>query len=156
MDHLTQALKSSQENNRQFGVMFIDLDGFKQVNDIVGHEGGDLLLKQVSNYFKECIAEKGFVARLAGDEFIVLLHKASHDECTVVAEKIIESVSPPITILGKRVRVTPSIGISLYPQHGHEAAQLVNNADMAMYQAKEKGKNNYQIYKSRNKSKLMV
>ena len=143
MDQLIQLLKSSEENKTSFGVMFIDLDGFKQVNDTLGHDGGDILLKQVSDYFKECVAQKGIVARLGGDEFIVLLHNVNHDECTMVASKMIENLSSPIIIFGKKVRVTPSIGIALYPQHGHEATELINNADMAMYQAKQQGKNNY-------------
>ena len=145
MDQLIQLLKSSEKNRMRFGVMFIDLDGFKQVNDSVGHEGGDILLKQVSDYFKVCVGQQGIVARLAGDEFIVLLPNGSHHECIVVAKKMIESLSSPIIIYGKRVRVTPSIGIALYPQHGHEATELIKNADIAMYQAKQRGKNNYQI-----------
>ncbi len=145
MDQLVPLLKSSEKNRMTFGVMFIDLDGFKQVNDSLGHEGGDILLKQVSVYFEKCVAEKGMVARLAGDEFIVLLQDVSHHECTIVAKKMIESLSSPIIIYGKKVRVTPSIGIAIYPQHGHEATELIHNADMAMYQAKQRGKNNYQI-----------
>ena len=156
MDQLTQLLKSPKENKMRFGVMFIDLDGFKQVNDTLGHEGGDILLKQVSNYFKKCVAEKDIVARLGGDEFIVLLHNTNHNDCIIVANKIIESLSFPIIIFGKRVRVTPSIGIALYPQHGHEAIELIKNADMAMYQAKQQGKNNYQIYEPSNKSNSII
>lgn len=146
MDQLTQLLKSSEDPKMNFGVMFIDLDGFKQVNDTLGHDGGDILLKQVSESFKECVAKQGTVARLAGDEFIILLHKSNKTECTMVAKKIIESLSSPIMIFGRRVRVTPSIGIALYPKHGHEASELISKADMAMYQAKTQGKNNYRIY----------
>ncbi|SDN59552.1 sensor domain-containing diguanylate cyclase [Bacillus sp. OK048] len=156
MDQFVQLLKSSENNNAKFGVMFIDLDGFKQVNDSLGHEGGDILLKQVSDYFKKCVAEKGIVARLAGDEFIVLLHNVSHNEYMMVAKEMIESLSSPIIIYGKRVRVTPSIGIALYPQHGHEATELIKNADIAMYQAKQHGKNNYQIFEPHTRSNSIV
>ncbi|MGN7296061.1 diguanylate cyclase domain-containing protein [Ferdinandcohnia sp. SAFN-114] len=146
MDQLTRLLKSSEKENKMFGVMFIDLDGFKQVNDTLGHDGGDILLKQVSDYFKKCVADKGIVARLAGDEFMVLLDSANQEESTLVANRIIESFNSPIIILGKRVRVTSSIGIALYPQHGLNATELINRADMAMYQAKQQGKNKYQLY----------
>lgn len=156
MDQLIQLLRSPDKNKMQSGVMFIDLDGFKQVNDTLGHEGGDILLKQVSNHFKNCVAEKDIVARLGGDEFIILLHNTNHNDCIIVANKIIESLSFPIIIFGKRVRVTPSIGIALYPQHGHEATELIKNADMAMYQAKQRGKNNYQIYEPPNKSNSII
>nr|WP_304216991.1 sensor domain-containing diguanylate cyclase [Fredinandcohnia onubensis] len=146
MEQLTQLLKSSEKEKIRFGLMFIDLDGFKQVNDTLGHDGGDILLKQVSYYFKKCVADKGIVARLAGDEFIVLLDNANQEESIRVADSIIESLNSPIIIFGKKVRVTPSIGIALYPQHGLEATELMNHADMAMYQAKQQGKNNFQLY----------
>jgi diguanylate cyclase (GGDEF)-like protein/PAS domain S-box-containing protein len=146
MDQLIQLLNSSEKENRRFGLMFIDLDGFKQVNDTLGHNGGDILLKQVSDYFKKCVADKGIVARLAGDEFIVLLDNSSQEESIMVANSIIESLNSPLIILGKRVRVTPSIGIALYPQHGLEVTELMNHADMAMYQAKQQGKNNFQLF----------
>lgn len=146
MEHLTQLLRTSEKNELNFGAMFIDLDGFKQVNDSLGHDGGDILLKQVSEYFKKCVAEKGIVARVGGDEFLVILNQISHDEHIKVAEKMIESLSSPIIIFGKKARVTPSIGIALYPQHGSEATELIKNADMAMYQVKQRGKNKFHIY----------
>lgn len=156
MDQLYQRLKSSEKNKTSFGVMFIDLDGFKQVNDSLGHEGGDILLKQVSSRFKKNAAHKGMVARLAGDEFVVLLHDVDQHECIKVAKNIIESLNFPIHIFGKSVQVTPSIGIALYPQHSNEATELIHNADMAMYQAKQQGKNNYQIFKPYNKRHSIV
>lgn len=146
MERLILLLKSSETNRTSFGVMFIDLDGFKQVNDTLGHEGGDILLKQVSDYFKECVPQKGIVARLAGDEFVILLDQANSEECKTIAKKIIERLSSSITILGKKVRVTSSIGIAIYPQNGNDATELVNNADKAMYHAKQQGKNNYYLY----------
>ncbi|MFJ8234933.1 diguanylate cyclase domain-containing protein [Ureibacillus sp. NPDC094379] len=156
MDQLTQLLKTSEKNELDFGVMFIDLDGFKQVNDSLGHDGGDILLKQVSEYFKKCVAGKGIVARVGGDEFLVILKQISHDEHIKVAEKMIESLSSPVIILGKKARVTPSIGIALYPQHGHDATELIKNADVAMYQAKQRGKNDYHVYESDDKSNSII
>jgi diguanylate cyclase (GGDEF)-like protein/PAS domain S-box-containing protein len=146
MDQLSLLLSKSEKENIRFGLMFIDLDGFKQVNDTLGHDGGDILLKQVSDYFKKCVGDKGVVARLAGDEFIVLLDNVSEKESIMIANRIIESLNSPIIIFGKRVRVTSSVGIALYPQHGLEATELMNHADMAMYQAKQQGKNNFQLF----------
>ncbi|MGE7665198.1 diguanylate cyclase domain-containing protein [Ureibacillus composti] len=146
MDQLTQLLKTSEKNELNFGVMFIDLDGFKQVNDSFGHDGGDILLKQVSEYFKRCVEGKGTVARVGGDEFLVILNQIGNDEHIKVAEKMMESLSSPMIIFGKKARVTPSIGIALYPQHGHEVRELIRNADVAMYQAKQRGKNNFQLF----------
>ncbi|MGE7665791.1 diguanylate cyclase domain-containing protein [Ureibacillus composti] len=156
MDQLSHLMKTSKMQQTKIGVMFIDLDGFKQVNDSLGHDGGDILLKQVSKLFKKCVAEKGIVARLGGDEFLVLFDQINDQDCIMAAEKMIESLNSPIIIFGKRAQVTPSIGIALYPQHGHEATELIKNADMAMYQAKQRGKNNYQIYETHNKRNNII
>ncbi|MEH7384257.1 sensor domain-containing diguanylate cyclase [Bacillus sp. JJ1521] len=146
MDKLDDLMSTAEKNKGTFGMMFIDLDGFKQVNDLLGHEGGDMLLRQAGDYLIKSVAQKDTVARLAGDEFMVLLPDANENECVMVANRIIEQFQS-IVILGKNVVVTPSIGIALYPQHGKDAIELIKFADMAMYQAKQRGKNNYQIFK---------
>ncbi|OCA84975.1 sensor domain-containing diguanylate cyclase [Pseudobacillus wudalianchiensis] len=148
VDKMNQTLSEVKRDNAVLAVMFIDLDGFKQVNDTLGHEAGDLLLKQVSNRFKDCINKKDMVARLGGDEFVILLPDTHQDDCTLTAKRIIECLAFPILLSGKDVRVTPSIGIAVYPEDGQEAETLIKHADLAMYQAKRRGKNNYQMYKT--------
>jgi len=142
---LEQLLSVSERYKNTFALLFIDLDGFKKINDSLGHEAGDELLKKVSIYLKKSVREKDTVARLAGDEFTILLPDANEEECMLVAGKIIENLTSPFLIEGKEVRVTPSIGISLYPQNGEDALTLLKQADMAMYQAKQKGKNQFQF-----------
>jgi diguanylate cyclase (GGDEF)-like protein/PAS domain S-box-containing protein len=141
MENLEQQLTYSEK----FVVMFIDLDGFKNVNDTFGHKAGDDLLKKVSIQLKKCVQEKDMVARLAGDEFTILLPDANQHDCMVIASKIIESLNMSLFFPVKAVRVTASIGISLYPQNGEDAFTLLKHADMAMYHAKNKGKNRYEF-----------
>jgi diguanylate cyclase (GGDEF)-like protein/PAS domain S-box-containing protein len=143
---LTQLVKTAKEQKMMVSVMFIDLDGFKQVNDSLGHDSGDIVLQHASDYFKKCVGQKGTVARLGGDEFTILLQDVNQSECVMIANKIIEMFRTPLHVLGKEVSVTPSIGIAIYPEHGEDAAELVKNADIAMYEAKQQGKNRYQLY----------
>jgi diguanylate cyclase (GGDEF)-like protein len=123
----------------RLGVMFIDLDGFKQVNDTFGHEKGDLVLQRVGEYLMECVSEKDIVARLGGDEFIIFIPDANEQDCIRLAEKIIEPQNP---------YVTPSIGIALSPKDGRSIETLIKHADMAMYEAKKTGKNKYHFFGS--------
>ncbi|WNS76198.1 sensor domain-containing diguanylate cyclase [Bacillus sp. DTU_2020_1000418_1_SI_GHA_SEK_038] len=145
LDSLEQLIKDSEKNKTHFAVFFIDLDGFKKVNDSLGHDTGDELLKRVSVLLKSCVRGNDIVARFAGDEFMILLPKANKQYCSIIADKIIGSLDSPIYIMGKEIHVTPSIGISLYPQNGEEATALIKMADEAMYQAKNNGKNSYQF-----------
>ncbi|MBS4205824.1 sensor domain-containing diguanylate cyclase [Lederbergia citrea] len=147
MDKMNQLVIQSRKNNNRFAVMFLDLDGFKQINDSLGHDAGDTLLKQVGNHLKGCVRENDIVARLAGDEFTILLPGATEKDCKLVAQRIIDRLNTPIFITGKKIRITTSIGIALYPQNGHDAEMLIKQADMAMYQAKEQGKNCYRFLK---------
>lgn len=147
MGELHKLMQSVDRSKMGFSILFIDLDGFKQVNDTIGHSGGDLLLKHVSETLKVSIAQKGIIARLAGDEFIVLLQKEGEHEAVMVAKQIINSFIAPIVILGEKVRVTASIGIALYPRDGIVGEELIKNADIAMYRAKESGKNNYHLFR---------
>jgi diguanylate cyclase (GGDEF)-like protein len=147
---LSQAISQARRHQRQLAVAFIDLDRFKQINDTLGHEAGDELLKEVANRLKACVRDSDTVARLGGDEFVVLLTELADEHyAATVAQKIITSVAKPFILLGQEFRVTASIGISSYPKDGPDEQTLTKNADIAMYQAKEDGKNNFQFYSER-------
>lgn len=123
--------------------MFIDLDGFKKVNDTFGHDTGDELLKIVAALLKDCVRSTDFVARLAGDEFTILLPDVNEYDCSLIADRMIKSLNLPTYMTKKEIQVTPSIGISLYPRNGESGTILIKKADEAMYQAKNSGKNNF-------------
>jgi diguanylate cyclase (GGDEF)-like protein/PAS domain S-box-containing protein len=148
MDRLTQALLMAKRNECLVTVIFMDLDNFKLVNDSFGHDAGDTLLKTVAERMVGCVRASDTVVRLGGDEFVVLLvHQAdSPDVALVVLEKIRAALAEPIQIGGQPFRLTCSIGLANYPFDGADAETLLMNADVAMYQAKEKGRNNFQYY----------
>jgi diguanylate cyclase (GGDEF)-like protein len=147
---LSQAVSQAQRYRRQLAVAFIDLDRFKQINDTLGHEAGDQLLQEVANRLKACLRESDTVARLGGDEFVVLLTELEEEKyAATVAQKIITTIAKPFILLGQEFRVTASIGISTYPLDGADEQTLTKNADIAMYQAKEDGKNNFQFYSAK-------
>jgi diguanylate cyclase (GGDEF)-like protein len=144
---LNQAIRSAQRNKRQLAVFFIDLDRFKAINDSLGHEAGDQLLQEIAKRFKQSLRAVDVVGRLGGDEFIILIEDVDElSQVGTLAHKILSSAIKPIVLLGEECRVTASIGISVYPRDGEDEQTLMKNADMAMYFAKEKGKNNYQFY----------
>jgi diguanylate cyclase (GGDEF)-like protein len=144
---LNQSISEAHRYSRSFSVAFLDLDRFKQVNDSLGHEAGDQLLQEVAARLRSCVRGSDTIARLGGDEFVLLLPEAaSGGNATAVAQKILAVVAKPYTLIGQEFRVTVSIGISSYPQDGSDEQALMKNADIAMYQAKEAGKNNYQFY----------
>jgi diguanylate cyclase (GGDEF)-like protein/PAS domain S-box-containing protein len=149
-DRLEQALAQALRDNHRVGVMFLDLDRFKSINDTLGHAVGDELLKQVAMRIEAAVRAVDTVSRLGGDEFIVILRDlAGNEDAVRVAEKIIQALATPVKALGHDLRVTPSIGISMYPDDGLEALQLMKNADTAMYYAKGRGRNNYQFFAPR-------
>jgi len=132
---------------RSFALLFIDLDRFKTINDTLGHDVGDELLKVVANRLRGHLKQHDIVARLGGDEFTVLLeHIIHHEQIIQVVERILASLGEVYQVGGHELFVTGSIGVSLYPHDGGAAAQLMKNADIAMYRAKELGKNTYQFY----------
>jgi diguanylate cyclase (GGDEF)-like protein/PAS domain S-box-containing protein len=146
-DRLQQSLIDAARRERVVAVLFMDLDRFKTINDTLGHEVGDVLLRAVSARLKDCIRTGDTVARLGGDEFIVLLPDVSHvDDIGRVAQKILDVFDQPFSIDGREFFVTTSIGITLYPFDGKDVDGLVKNADVAMYRAKEQGRNSYQFY----------
>ena len=137
-------------------LLLIDLDHFKGVNDTLGHQAGDQLLKQFSGKLQGVIKEKGTIYRMGGDEFLVLLPKiSSTSDAIAAAEGILARLSHPLFVEGNKFVITPSIGISMYPEHGQDVERLFRNADAAMYLAKEKGKNNYQLYNSALNDRLL-
>jgi diguanylate cyclase (GGDEF)-like protein len=144
---LSQSISEAHRYERRLAVAFLDLDRFKQINDTLGHEAGDQLLKEVATRLKGCVRDSDTVARLGGDEFVVLLPQLNDEKyAAVVAQKILSAAARPFTLMGQEFRVTASIGISTYPQDGLDEQTLTKNADIAMYQAKADGKNNFQFY----------
>jgi diguanylate cyclase (GGDEF)-like protein len=149
MDHLSHELSEARRNRSKLAVFFLDLDRFKNINDTLGHAVGDLLLKEVAGRVKACIRETDIVARIGGDEFNILLPDVIHTEAAaIIAKKILSTFQETFVINGHELRVTASIGISIYPDDGDNADILLKNADIAMYSAKEQGRNNYQFYSS--------
>lgn len=148
--HFYKLLKTTiaDENTKSLAVLFFDLDRFKIINDSMGHEIGDRLLTAVSDRLKDCIINQNDLARYGGDEFIVSLSNVNHQEVSKVAQGVLERFVDPFQIDQYELYITPSIGISFYPHDGENIETLIKNADSAMYQAKRKGKNNYQFYYS--------
>jgi diguanylate cyclase (GGDEF)-like protein len=146
-DRLDQALVQARRRSERVGVLFVDLDGFKAVNDTWGHQAGDALLQEVSSRLQTCVRESDTVARRGGDEFCVVLTNLAHaDDATLVARKILQRLTQLIVVEGRQIQISASVGISLYPADGTSAEVLVQNADLAMYKAKRQGKNTYEIY----------
>jgi diguanylate cyclase (GGDEF)-like protein/PAS domain S-box-containing protein len=148
-DRLEQAVYNAARNRSGFAFMFIDLDRFKTINDSLGHPAGDELLKGVAARLTACVRANDTVARLGGDEFAVILEdlRDEHDEgAQQVAEKMISAMASPMMVDNQPLNTSCSIGISLYPADGRDGATLMKNADVAMYYAKERGRNNYQFF----------
>jgi len=147
---LNHVLAASKRNERKFAVLFIDLDRFKFINDSLGHEAGDALLREVAQRLKGSLRSSDIVARLGGDEFVMLLQDLRGiEQAGRIARKLLSAVIKPIVIHGQECRVTASIGISVYPTDANDEAALMTHADIAMYHAKEEGKNNFQFYDGR-------
>ena len=147
LDHV---LAASKRNQRKFAVLFIDLDRFKFINDSLGHEAGDTLLREVARRLKDNLRASDIVARLGGDEFVMLLQDLRGiEQAGRIARKLLSAVIKPIEIQGQECRVTASIGISVFPDDAQDETALMSHADIAMYHAKEEGKNNFQFYDGR-------
>jgi diguanylate cyclase (GGDEF)-like protein/PAS domain S-box-containing protein len=147
MQLLKHAFETGRRYSRTFAVLFIDIDRFKQINDSLGHAGGDLLLREMAARLLGCVRASDVTARLGGDEFVVLLQEVGgKQQAAAIARNILAAALKPVQVLGQECRVTVSIGISLFPGDGGDEQQLMKNADTAMYQAKEEGKNNFQFY----------
>lgn len=146
-NRLEQAIVSSHRENQQLAILFIDLDRFKNINDSLGHHIGDQLLINVADRLRACIRESDIAARIGGDEFIIVLTGLSdNSHAAVIAENIIREISKPYEISGHELNTTPSIGISIYPNDGDSVDELLRTADVAMYHAKEHGRNTYHYF----------
>jgi|GEM_PF-1162269 len=148
MARLTHELAVASRHKQMVAILFLDLDGFKHINDTLGHEVGDRLLKAVAARLVACVRDSDTVGRFGGDEFVLILADIAHvNDANRVAQKILRAISKPVALDGTDLFVTASIGISLYPEDGQEAHGLLKNADAAMYLAKQGG-NSYQHYSS--------
>jgi len=146
-DRLDQFHAQAKRTKQSFALLFVDLDRFKYVNDTFGHHIGDMLLKETATRFNSCIRESDTVARMGGDEFTVILSNIKNrDDVEIVASKIVHSIMKPYKLDNYDCSVSASIGISIFPTDSHDIDMLVKMADVAMYHAKENGKNNYQFY----------
>lgn len=145
-DRITQSISFSLRHKHSFAVMFLDLDHFKNVNDSLGHNTGDLMLIEVANRLLTIVREEDTVSRLGGDEYVLLLQETNSTGAAAVAQKINQSISAPLILEGSELTISPSIGIAIYPTDGHTPSKLLQAADSAMYQAKDSGRNRFQFF----------
>lgn len=146
MDRLSLAIAHARRNQRTMAVMFLDLDGFKRINDTRGHDAGDMLLRLFAERLVATVRQEDTVARLGGDEFVIALHEAIDvEQVSRLVSKVISAVSQPYCIQGDDVHMTVSVGVSVYPMHGQDEETLMKSADLALYEAKQAGKNDYRI-----------
>lgn len=145
-EYLLTAIINSKQNNRKTAVLFIDIDYFKFINDSMGHHIGDLLLIKISDLLKNCLRPEDSIGRLGGDEFLVIIPDIdSSEDVILILERIQKQIQNKIILEGKELFITTSVGASLYPEDGRDTQNLIKNADIALYRAKEKGRNNFQF-----------
>lgn len=145
-DRLNQAMARARRDNESIAVLFLDLDGFKLINDTLGHDTGDALLREAAKRIVACVRESDTVARMGGDEFTVILNNVrTPNSADRVAKMIVESIARPFVLNANNCSVSVSIGIALYPDHGTTAEELVGISDASMYLAKRSGKNCYRF-----------
>ena len=154
-DRLTQAIALAERQGKQLAVMFVDLDHFKKINDSLGHGVGDKLLQSVAGRLMACVRRSDTVSRLGGDEFLILLSQIEHSEdAAITARKILRAVAAPHVIDSKSLDVNVSIGGSTYPADAQNAETLVSYADVAMYEAKQQGRNSYQFFRTDMRARM--
>jgi len=147
LDRLRQAISHAQRGRRLLAVAYLDLDDFKNINDTLGHNAGDALLRQVAMRISEVLRQGDTVGRQSGDEFILLLPDIARiEDAAIVAEKMLDTLARPFSLNGREVYVTGSLGLSICPSDGEDAESLLRNADVAMYRAKEEGRNSFRFY----------
>jgi len=152
---LPQAIEEARAANTMLGVVFLDLDRFKHINDTRGHETGDKLLQEVATRLRSCVRDSDVVIRMGGDEFVVVFRNVkNYDEVTLGAGRIIETLNRPIVIDRYPLQTTGSVGVSLYPRDGADMIELLKHSDTAMYQAKDRGRNNVQMFSHAMNRKL--
>lgn len=156
IDHLRREVAQAPRDKHLLAVMFLDLDNFKGINDSIGHEMGDQFLKTVAKQLTTLLREGDTVGRFGGDEFVLLLHRANQvEDVAKIVQRIIETIKTPWTMSGREFHITASLGIAIHPNDGEDAETLLRNADIAMYRAKEGGRNNYQFYTSAMSAKIL-
>ena len=146
--HLAEITKTSARHNRRFGLLYIDLDNFKTVNDSLGHAAGDLLLKTIAKRLVNTCREIDFIARLGGDEFCILIEEVDDDYAANVARRCLDAIAQPIEMYSRKLTPACSIGIAYYPDDGKDLSELLKAGDTSLYTAKENGKNQYAFYKA--------
>ncbi len=147
--YLVDALQDSRDTSTSLALLFIDLDRFKLVNDTLGHEVGDQLLKEAAQRIQNCVRGEDLVARLGGDEFTVVVNNACHSDAgKAVANRVLKILEQPFVFDKQEVFISPSIGISIYPEHGKDSERLIKHADTAMYRAKDDGGNCYRHFET--------
>ena len=152
---VSAAMANARRNNSAMAVVYLDLDGFKQINDTLGHDAGDSLLKIVARRLESVVREEDTVVRVGGDEFMIALwHVANVSDVATVTAKLVEIVSQPYIIGGRSVTVTTSAGVGIYPDHGEDGDTLMKSADAALYEAKRAGKNAFRISQQAARSAL--
>jgi diguanylate cyclase (GGDEF)-like protein len=152
---LPQAIEEARMAHAMLGVVFLDLDRFKHINDTRGHETGDKLLQEVATRLRVCVRDTDVVIRMGGDEFVVVFRNVkSYDEVTLGAGRIVEAMNRPIVIDRHPLQTTASVGVSLYPRDGADMVELLKHSDTAMYQAKDRGRNNVQMFSHAMNRKL--
>lgn len=155
-DYLNRKIHESQRNELPLSVMFLDLDSFKQINDSLGHAWGDELIKQVADRLSKTLRISDTIGRIGGDEFLIMVQNTPNEKTSdIIAEKLVESFHKPFNLGGYETYITASIGIAMYPVDGEDGETLIKNADVAMYRAKEKGKNKYEICTPKMKTNLV-
>ncbi|NGZ74818.1 sensor domain-containing protein [Saccharibacillus alkalitolerans] len=152
-EKLRQSILESEEQGLKLAVLYLDLDRFKTINDSLGHSAGDILLAEIAERLKECLDKEAFIARHSGDEFSVLIKDGQVPETERVAQRILAVFDQPFEVGGYEIFMTPSVGISVYPEHGEDAGVLLRHADAAMYAAKEAGKDTYALYNPQSETK---
>ncbi|MCT4563208.1 MAG: EAL domain-containing protein [Maledivibacter sp.] len=153
-NYLVQLLNNKDNRNQKIAIMFIDLDRFKIINDTLGHSFGDIVLQLVAKRLTKCVRKGDNVCRQGGDEFIILLEDVNQKKISKIAQRIIDEFTYPFTVNGHEIFTSPSIGISLYPTDGYDVESLIKCADMAMYSAKESGKNSFKFYNTKLSEKI--
>ncbi len=148
-DRLSQAIARAHRHDKKLAVLYLDIDKFKRVNDSAGHKIGDRLLQSVAVRLLDCVRGSDTVCRLGGDEFVILLCEVAHaQDAALSAEKMLAALSEPFRLDQLELDVSASIGVVTFPEDGTTAEDLLKNADSAMYQAKDCGRNNYQFFKA--------
>ena len=150
LDRAETAIRQARRDKADLAIVYIDIDGFKSINDTMGHGAGDLLLVKISKRLHSCIRISDTLARIGGDEFSILMPKINHlDDASKLAKRINKSNRRPINISGKDIILNTSIGISIFPCDGDNISTLMNNADKAMYNAKNNKLNKYSFYNNK-------